>query len=204
MNWEAYYAAGKAPDKPSAFCEAVIPLLPEAASVLDLGCGNGARLARMLEANSNITPFGVDRDPARVEHAHSLLTEHSDNIVCGNVFEDEWPWPEDQRFALAVLMPGRLLEAGPVRAAELSRKIEACCDQLLVYAHGDWLAKYHDLQGLALRAGLTLLSSGGDMTASLARFRDFGKEPLEPSSVGADGDGSSPKVRTDGETLYGS
>ena len=41
MNWDAYYAAGKAPTEPSAFAQAVEPLLKRGSWLLDVGCGNG-------------------------------------------------------------------------------------------------------------------------------------------------------------------
>src|SRR5262249_55218267 len=41
--------------------------------VIDLGCGNGALLAKIHALEPAATPFGVERDPLRVAHARVLL-----------------------------------------------------------------------------------------------------------------------------------
>ena len=43
------------------------------------------------------------------------------------------------RFALGIVMPGRLLEAGPERAKAIRERLRRSCDRVLVYAYGDWL-----------------------------------------------------------------
>jgi SAM-dependent methyltransferase len=147
-----------------------------ASTVLDVGCGNGARLKEIREANPQCVPFGIDVDPRRVEHARVLFPEFADNFVAGDPLEDDELWAGGRRYTLVLLMPGMLLEAGPRRAAKLKWRLAECCDQLLVYAYGDWLTKYHDLQGLARRAGLALLSAGSAVTACLATLRSVSAE----------------------------
>lgn len=140
-------------------------------AVLDLGCGNGARLNEIRALNPQIVPYGIDVDPGRVQHARALFPEHEDNFVAGDPLGDDRLWSAGRRYTLALVMPGVMLQAGPERAATLQQRLTDCCDHVLVYAHGDWLTKYRDLQGLAKRAGLALLSAGTQVTASLATVR---------------------------------
>jgi SAM-dependent methyltransferase len=142
-----------------------------AGAVLDLGCGNGARLKEIREANPQCVPYGIDIDPSRVGHASVLFPEFADNFVAGDPLGNDQLWSGGRRYALVLLMPGMLLQAGPERAAKLKARLAECCDQVLVYADGDWLTKYRDLRGLARRAGLALLSAGAEVTASLAALR---------------------------------
>jgi hypothetical protein len=137
--------------------------------ILDLGCGNGALLQRIHGVNTAVVPFGIDTERDRVEHARVLLPGFADHFIAGDMFESDGIWPAGRRYALALLMPGRLLEAGPERAARLVGRLTEHCDQLLVYAYGDWLTRFGDLRGLAREAGLSL-PSGPAATASLATF----------------------------------
>jgi hypothetical protein len=139
--------------------------------VLDLGCANGALLQRLHEADARIVPFGIELEPRRVEHARVLLPQFADHFIVGDMFEDDRCWADGRRYALGLLMPGRLLEAGQSRAASLVERLRAQCDHLLVYAYGDWLTRYGDLGGLAREAGLSLLDSAPGVTASLAKLR---------------------------------
>ncbi len=155
--------------------------------VLDLGCGNGARLKEIREANPQIVPYGIDRDVDRVEHARALFPEFADNFVVGDPCEDDRLWSGGRRYRLALLMPGLLLAAGPERAARLKERLAERCDHLLIYAQGDWLTKYRDLQGLARRAGLALLSAGAEVTASLAKLRAAPADEEAVAALSAEG-----------------
>jgi len=86
------------------------------------------------------------------------------------MFESELPWPAGRRYALAILMPGRLLEVDPERAAWLRAKLQAHADHLLVYAYGDWLDRHGNLANLARQAGLTPLDEDPTASACLARI----------------------------------
>ena len=89
----------------------------------------------------------------------------------GDLVDHEEVWGQGRRYALAILMPGRLLEVDAAKAAILKALLQESCDQLLVYAYGDWLTKYGGLPGLARKAGLTLLSAGTQTTVSLASIK---------------------------------
>jgi SAM-dependent methyltransferase len=125
-------------------------------NVLDLGCGNGALLERLAAAAPGMIPFGMDVDPQRIEHARQLHPGYGANFVSGDMFDDHQHWVEGRRYALALLMPGRLLETDEERASALRERILQSCDQVLVYAYGDWLTREDGLAGLAREAGLTV------------------------------------------------
>jgi hypothetical protein len=130
-------------------------------SVLDLGCGNAALLARVREKIVGAIPFGIDHDPERVAHAAVLLPHFAANFRVGNLCDSEMPWVEGRRYALALLMPGRLIEVGNDRAAWLRTQLHAACDQILLYSYGDWLTRYGSLSALADAAGLRLTRDEG-------------------------------------------
>jgi hypothetical protein len=136
--------------------------------VLDLGCGNGVLLEKLLAANPAIVPFGIDVDPSRVAHARELLPQWAENFAAGNLFDTESVWTDGRRYALALLMPGRLLEVAPTQAARLRARLAQQCDRVLIYAYGDWLTRHGSLKGLAAAAGLKLLVDDERATAGLA------------------------------------
>jgi hypothetical protein len=144
---------------------AVAALRQGGGNVIDLGCGNGALLERLAAAAPGAVPFGVDVDPQRIEHARQLHAGHADNFVSGDIFDSDQLWVEGRRFALAILMPGRLLETDQARAAALRERLRQSCDRVLVYAYGDWLTRDGDLAGLAKEAGLTVVGPGGQPAA---------------------------------------
>jgi hypothetical protein len=139
-------------------------------AVLDLGCGNGALLAQLCAAAPGITPYGVEIRPERVAHAAELLPGYAANFVCGDIFTAQEIWPPAQRYALAILMPGRLIEAGPARGAYLCERIDVQCERLLVYAYDDWLTRYGGLESLAAAAGLTISDAGPGATCALVQL----------------------------------
>jgi hypothetical protein len=150
---------------------AVETLAGRAGNVLDLGCGNGALLKKIHEANELVTPFGLEFEQlsGRIDHARLLLPDFAGNFMEGNMFESELPWADGRRYALAILMPGRLLEVEPERAAWLRAKLQAHAGHLLVYAYGDWLTRHGNLANLARLAGLTPLDADPAAPACLAR-----------------------------------
>lgn len=141
--------------------------------VIDLGCGNGALLERLCAATEGVVPFGIDTDPLRIDRARALHPDHSDNFIVADLFDEDRPWYDGPRFALALLMPGRLLETDPSRAAALRMYLARAADRLVVYAYGDWLTRYGDLASLAAKTGIDLIGPP-DRPAALAAIRDGG------------------------------
>ena len=145
------------------------PVLAESCGmVLDLGCGNGALLKKLLDASPSIVPFGIDVEAGRIAHARELLPRFADNFVAGNLFDLELVWPEGRRYALALLMPGRLIEVDPAQAAALRARLRNQCDRILIYAYGDWITRHGNLKGLAAAAGLKLIDGVDGLTAGFA------------------------------------
>jgi SAM-dependent methyltransferase len=141
--------------------------------VLDLGCGNGALLKRLADANPHIVPFGVDIGASRIAHARELLPDFAENFIAGNLFDAKSLWSEGQRYVLAMLMPGRLLEATPDEVALLKSRLKAQCDHVLIYAYGDWLTRFGELKDLAEAAGLEIVDIDNRRAIGVARVIDF-------------------------------
>lgn len=139
-------------------------------NIIDFGCGNGALLKKILRANDRIIPFGIDCDSSRIQHARKLHPEFAENFIVGDMFEGDTALNVKHRFQIAILMVGRLLEVEEQKAQKLLAFIKENCDNILVYAYGDWLAGSEKLQRLAHRAGLVLLSNNTNVNVSLAKI----------------------------------
>lgn len=142
------------------------------ANVLDLGCGNGALLKKIRADNEQVIPFGIDRNSIGIAHAHELLPEHIGNFVVGDIFDSDELWASDRRYALVILMPGRLLEASSQQAEFLLTQIRSHCDTLVVYAYDDWLTQYGGLDRLSELAGISVLANASGLKVSLAEVAD--------------------------------
>jgi hypothetical protein len=136
--------------------------------VLDLGCGNGALLRRIRAVKPGAVPFGIDRDASRIAHARELHPGFADHFRVGDLLDREPGWIADRRYALILLMPGRLVEAGSEKAARLRAWLARAGDRLLVYAYGDWLVQYGSLAALAGAARLRLDDVEEDAIVGLA------------------------------------
>lgn len=151
--------------------EMALTSLGETATVIDLGCGNGALLKKICEARAGVIPFGVDVDESKLEHARLLQPPFSTNFIAVNMFE-RIPIDADTVYSLIILMPGRLLEVDEVSARRLREWLRGHFQRLLVYGYGEWLTRYDGLSRLAERAGLTLESVHKSGAVGLARIAD--------------------------------
>lgn len=119
-------------------------------SALDLGCGDGALLAR-LAAGRPGRWVGIEADPARAARGASRRPEVS--ILCGRIEDAE----EDLASLAAsvdvvLLMPGRLLEMAPDDAERVRQALRG--RRIVAYAYTDWLKE--GLYSLCSEAGLHL------------------------------------------------
>lgn len=135
--------------------------------VLDLGCGNGALLDEISKHCRKVEPYGVEYNSVAVQHARQALPRFYSNISVGDIF-DESVWASGRRYALTLLMPGRLLEVEVVKAARLIEHVEAHSDAVVLYAYPD--RAHGSLAALAGKAGLQL-REGGQAAASVALLR---------------------------------
>jgi hypothetical protein len=141
-------------------------------NILDIGCGNGALLKKIHEANPRTIPFGIEIEPSKIQHGQELLPQFASNLVCGNMFEEDSIWSDDRRYALAILMPGRIIEAEDAeKVAKLKEQIEKHCENLIIYAYGDWLTRYENLAGLAQQAGIKFIASDIDAKVSMGKIQ---------------------------------
>jgi hypothetical protein len=146
----------------------VTATLPQGGSVLDLGCGNGALLRQIYEKNNEIVPYGVENEPSRFDHVSLVLPEFAENFACGSMFDCSRIWPAETKFDIIFLMPGRLLEVELEQAENLKQFIRDHSHYLVIYAYGDWLTRYSNLQGLAEAAGLGLKTGDANAVVGLA------------------------------------
>ena len=140
----------------------------EVRSALDLGCGDGALLAKIAEGCEGRW-VGVERDHERLERGrqqHNEVTFHEAEIA-------SWiktrAWVESELsslepFDVALLMPGRLLEMTSEDADRVRRTLPKLARHLVVYAYDDMLKKYESASAA---------SGGGTRLACLAREADL-------------------------------
>jgi hypothetical protein len=135
---------------------------------LDLGCGDGTLLGRVLPEGCR--GVGVERDAAvarrgRERHPQLQLVEKTiERFALERDLEQE-------PFDVALLMPGRLVEMD-VDTADLVRSaLRLMARRVVVYAYGDWISKYGEsLSRLVSAAGLKMkmgpVFAGGGVRAA--------------------------------------
>lgn len=114
--------------------------------VLDLGAGDGL-LVQRLAAQVGGEPLAVEVEPFRAGAAVHRLGAARVSLDCLSRH-----WPGGPQYALVALMPGRLAELGPEKAAVVVDRLAAATPRLLLYGYGHWLEE--GLLQLAARVGL--------------------------------------------------
>jgi len=120
-------------------------------AVLDLGCGNGALLAKICSGLPGCVAYGVDRNEAALAHAKLLLPEFAGNFYTGNLF-DVGLWSEGRRYGLVILMIGRLFEVSDELRTRAIDALRRSADTVLLYKYPGWSPE--SLTRLIERAGL--------------------------------------------------
>jgi len=138
-------------------------------NVLDIGCGNGALLEKIVDGAPGVVPYGVELDPERIAHWKQVHAKSQGGCWCGDIRELDDVW--DKTYEVAIVMPGRLLEAEPEASARLLDRLARQCQTIVAYAYPDWLATHGSLQRLAHKAGLELLTLDPHAKVSVARVR---------------------------------
>jgi hypothetical protein len=108
--------------------------------VFDLGCGNGALLKKICRDREDLFPYGVDSNVVAVEHARHLLPQFIQNFERRDIF-DPLIWTGNKRYALAILMAGKLTQVSSSKATALLTCLAAKCDSLLLYVYPSWNGK---------------------------------------------------------------
>ena len=126
-------------------------------TIMDLGCGNGALLKKIIEINKQVVPYGIEKDANKIANLQKLIPGHTANFTIGDLFNLEGYEKHDQVFSIVLLMPGRLLEASYKQVEKLKSWIKSHSSHLLVYAYGDWIKKYGSFIALTEKVGLRLL-----------------------------------------------
>ena len=113
-------------------------LASDSGNVLDLGCGNGMLLTEVCEGRGDLIPYGVDSNGSAIEHARRLSPQFAGNFVQGDLFDIELWDSGSRRYALALLMLGRLLEVPREEAMPMLDRLRSSCPRVLAYRYPDW------------------------------------------------------------------
>jgi len=144
--------------------------------VLDLGCGNGVLLGKICKDRDDLVPCGVDSNGVVLEHARQLFPQSAQNFKRRDIF-DPVIWFGHRRYALAILMAGRLKEGVASKATALLACLAAHCDRLLLYVYPDWNGE--SLEKIVRHSGLwfdySIVGVVGIVASSLRAERLRGK-----------------------------
>jgi len=122
------------------------------ARVLDLGCGNGALLARLNLIRPDIVPCGVEWDRERLSFVRAIFPDGGGEWYAGDLFGCAEPWNGGRRYAAALLMVGRLMEANESQVEVLRQRLRGQVDHIIGYAYPDWLWRYDSFADLCAAA----------------------------------------------------
>jgi SAM-dependent methyltransferase len=139
--------------------------------VLDLGCGNGALLARLHLVDPGVVPYGVDIEADRIEHARELLPRFASNFIVADLYSAHALTAPDRHYALVLLAGMRLLEGTPGQATRLRAWLRDHTENVLLFGYGKSLTDFGGLVGLAREAGLRLADERDGVRASLVVLR---------------------------------
>ena len=121
-----------------------------AGNVLDLGCGNGVLLGRVIGDKTELIPHGVEMDRQRCMSAATII--HWGYFTMGDIF-DLNTWKEDY-YSVVLLMPGRLLETSKEKADAFRKQLYEKTDLLLINLTCDWTVKYKTIDNMMVLTGL--------------------------------------------------
>jgi 2-polyprenyl-3-methyl-5-hydroxy-6-metoxy-1,4-benzoquinol methylase len=128
-------------------------------NIIDLGCGNGALLKKIVSAQSMLVPHGVDVKPECILHAKELLPEHAGNFVCRDFFDNDTCFLA-ARYVIGILMIGRLLEVRQEKRERFLSVLRSRCHRLLVYVYPGYSP--NNIGSLVEQTGCHLLKTNGE------------------------------------------
>ena len=103
-------------------------------NVLDLGCGNGALLAKICTPGTGLVPYGVDNREPPLAHAVEVLPAFAANFFKSNMFDCQ-TWGQDRRYSLAIVMAGRLSEVERRTADRILSALQETSESVLFYCY---------------------------------------------------------------------
>jgi 2-polyprenyl-3-methyl-5-hydroxy-6-metoxy-1,4-benzoquinol methylase len=119
-------------------------------NVLDLGCGNGVLLGRVVGDRTDLLPHGVEIDRQRCMSAATNI--HWGIFTMGSIFDlNNWNEPT---YSLVLLMPGRLLETTRATAEQVRKQLYEKTDLLLINLTCDWTQQYSSIENIMKVTGL--------------------------------------------------
>lgn len=119
-------------------------------NVLDLGCGNGVLLGRVVTDRNDLIPHGVELDRQRCMSAATTI--HWGFFTMGDIF-DLTTWTEDY-YSMVLLMPGRLLETTQEKVVAFRKQLYEKTDTLIINLTCDWTQKYKTIDNIMKVTGL--------------------------------------------------
>jgi hypothetical protein len=103
-------------------------------NVLDLGCGNGALLAKICTPGTGLVPYGVDNREPPLAHAVEVWPAFAANFFKSNIFDCQ-TWAQDRRYSLAIVMAGRLSEVERPTADLILSALQETAGSMLFYCY---------------------------------------------------------------------
>ena len=149
-------------------------------AVMDLGCGNGALLQAICHRRPRLVPHGIDAKATALDHAGLLLPQHAANFAKGDIFSAVREF-KGRRFALVILMAGRLVEVPRKTADEMLSALTASSDRILLYVYPGW---YMTLQEIADRLDLELEPSTGGVALLATQSHERSVSPSIGEAIG--------------------
>lgn len=113
-------------------------------NVLDLGCGNGVLLGRVVGDRTDLLPYGVEINRQRCMSAATTI--HWGIFTMGDIFDFK-TWNENH-YSMILLMPGRLLETTQAKRNEMRKQLHEKTDLLLINLTADWTQQYGSIENI--------------------------------------------------------
>jgi len=136
---------------------------PTASKVLDLGCGNGRLLEKIVQGLPWMSPCGVESDQTRYATA-AVRFMISEIYNCSIHDEHFWNGP----YGLALISVNRFDECGDEAAGKLLMRLAQNCEYVIFYTYGN--AKGFMIPGFFEEIS-NLSRVGQDTAATLVRSR---------------------------------
>lgn len=105
--------------------------------IIDLGCGNGKLLERIINVSPWLVPCGVESDARKHQKAVRRLIKHNPDIHHCDIY-DEYYWKPP--YGMALISLNRLWEVKEPQAQKLLARLSKNCEHVVFYSyeHSEW------------------------------------------------------------------